>query len=339
VCELNFIIFSLNFSLTPSHAHSSTNTKMFLISPRISFEQIALKMMFLFYILFILIILTFVYFRRFYSYWEDRGFPSIPARFPLGSFGLLGNKEHPSDYFRRHHEHFKHKGPAIGLYFLNQTQLAITDPELVKDVLTRNFDHFHERFMHINEKDDPLMANLFALGGQEWKNIRVKLTPTFTSGKMKMMFPLVSSSADRMINYLKPFAEKNEPLELKEVFSSFTIEVIASVAFGLEIECLGKSENKFKEIANSIFNPKFFDMLRAIFIYVYPKLAMFFSMSFTPKKSADFFMGMIRDTMEYREKNNFERNDFIQLLINLKKNEELTFNEIAANSFIFFFAG
>lgn len=54
--------------------------------------------------------------------------------------------------------------------------------------------------------------------------MRTKLSPTFTSGKIKMMFGNVSEVCDRMIDYLKPTAENNESIEMKEVLSSFTTE-------------------------------------------------------------------------------------------------------------------
>jgi cytochrome P450 family 6 len=54
--------------------------------------------------------------------------------------------------------------------------------------------------------------------------MRSKLSPTFTSGKMKMMFGTVSQVCDGMIDYLKPTAEENGNIEMKEVLSSFTTE-------------------------------------------------------------------------------------------------------------------
>lgn len=46
-------------------------------------------------------------------------------------------------------------------------------------------------------------------------------------------------------------------------------------------------------------------------------------MKFVSDRLADFFRKMVKDAMEYRDKNNITRNDFIQLLMQLKKKGEL----------------
>lgn len=79
----------------------------------------------------------------------------------------------------------------------------IIDLEVAKDVLIRNFDNFHNRGIFYNEKNDPLTAHIFAIEDQAWKSMRTKLTPTFTSGKMKMMFTIVEEVSNHMIESLK----------------------------------------------------------------------------------------------------------------------------------------
>ena len=66
---------------------------------------------------------------------------------------------------------------------------------------------------------------------------------------------------------------------------------------------------------------------------------------------SEFFMKVVRDVVEYREKNSIQRNDFMDLLLQLKnegrlnddindkKMEKLTLEEIAAQAFVFFAAG
>lgn len=64
-------------------------------------------------------------------------------------------------------------------------------------------------------------------------------------------------------------------------------------------------------------------------------------------------MKVIRETVDYREQNNVNRNDFMNILIQIKNSGrikaddeavdhevgKITFNELAAQAFVFFFAG
>lgn len=59
-----------------------------------------------------------------------------------------------------------------------------------------------------------------------------------------------------------------------------------------------------------------------------------------PTGVTDYFTEVVRSTIEYRERENVNRNDILQTLIDLRKNEEteLSIEEIASNSYVFFFA-
>lgn len=281
----------------------------------------------------------FLWFSVKFSHWKSLGFLYSPAKCPLGSGPGIGITEHSSYFVKREYEKFKDKSPAFGAYLMAMPILVPTDPKLIKEIFVKSFETFQERGFTVPEEADPLSQHLLFKTGQEWRDLRAKLSPTFTSGKIKMMFPNVVRSADRMIEHLLPYAEHSRLLEIKEVYGSYSTEVIADVAFGLEINCLGNPENDFRKMGEIVFKPTILENLKLFFLISFPKLAHKLKVGYTNRKVIEFFSKTIRETLEYREKMNVERNDFFQLLMNIRKREGMTFTEFSANSFIFFLAG
>ena len=77
---------------------------------------------------------------------------------------------------------YKEKAPMFGIYFFTSPAIVVTDLELIKHIMVKDFNYFHDRGVYFNVKDDPLSGHLFSIEGKEWKDMRAKLTPTFTSG-------------------------------------------------------------------------------------------------------------------------------------------------------------
>ena len=73
----------------------------------------------------------------------------------------------------------------------------------------------------------------------------------------------------------------------------------------------------------------------------FPKLARKLGIIFTPPIVSEFFLKTVRETVDYREKNNIHRNDLMDQLIEMKKGNEfsMTIEEIAAHAFIFYLGG
>lgn len=87
------------------------------------------------------------------------------------------------------------------------------DPELIKKILVKDFDTFVDRGIHM-DPEDPLSQHLFRLRGVKWRGLRTKLSPTFTSGKLKMMFPFVIQQGYNYQKYLKNAVEKGEHIDV-----------------------------------------------------------------------------------------------------------------------------
>lgn len=71
-----------------------------------------------------------------------------------------------------------------GTYKYCGPYLLTTDLDFMKSMLIKNFDHFINHSAYFNDVDDPLSATLESLDNEHWKQLRTKVTPIFSTGKV-----------------------------------------------------------------------------------------------------------------------------------------------------------
>lgn len=290
-------------------------------------------------ILFIVIALIFLWIKRRYSYFDQLGFPNESPTFPFGNLKGIGKEFHPVQIFVRLYEKFKGKAPIYGMYFFLSHNFVVMDLDVVKDILIKNFDTFHNRGLFYNKKDDPLTAHLLTLEDQDWRNMRVKMTPTFTGGKMRLMFSTVLEVSKHMIEKLKTSKEL-KMIEIKEVLASFTTDVIGNCAFGLDMNAIEDSESKFRQMGRKFFNKGSNILIKMFFLTSFRSLAQKMGLKLIPEEISYFFRKIVRETVEYRRANNIQRTDVMDLLLKVQDLDgKLTLDELSAQCFVFFLAG
>lgn len=123
------------------------------------------------------------------KHWENRSVPYAPPNiitdfknmiFPRKNFGIM-----IEDLYKR----FPNER-LVGHYMFFSPALTICDPDLIGRMLINDFGNFHDRFTKADIMSD-LDYHLFSLNGDQWKSIRAKLSPTFSSGKLKLMLSLM----------------------------------------------------------------------------------------------------------------------------------------------------
>ena len=107
--------------------------------------------------------------------------------------------------------------------------------------------------------------------------------------------------------------------EFKDLASKFTVDVIASCAFGIEVNSFKDPDNDFQKIARAVTN---FANLKNDFeiywIFTIPSIMKALEVKFG-KEVETFFQEAVHDMMKYREEQGIVRNDMINLLIQAKK--------------------
>lgn len=269
----------------------------------------------------------------------------------FGSFRGLQTERGFWQIWQEYYERFKGSGPFAGFYWFFKPAVFVLDPELIKLILVKDFAKFADRGLYHNEKDDPLSGQLFFLDGVKWKNIRNKLTPTFTSGKMKYMFPTVIKVGQELIGTMQQMVENDgSVIEVKDLMARFTTDVIGTCAFGIECSSLKDPNAEFRVMGRKSIIQQRYNRVIIAFMASFVELARKLHLKSIPDDVSEFFMRIVRETVEYREQNNIKRNDFMDMLIDLKNKKliksehgdeltNLTLEEIAAQAFVFFNAG
>lgn len=297
-----------------------------------------------------------------YSYWSKHGFTQYNPSILVGDImKIISQKEGIGEFCMNLYTATKNEHKVLGIYLLTRPALLINDPILIRDIMIKDFQYFHDRGLYVDEKNDPLSGHIFSLPGQKWRKLRVKLTPTFTSGKLKSMFPTILESGKVLETYIKKTLQSgNDIVEIRDLLARYNTDIIASIAFGIENDSINDSKNIFREKGRKVFATTLKNSMRQTSSFITPKLSQYFKIKSVDNDVEEFFLSMIKQTVDYREKNKVKRNDFMQLLLQLKNDgycavdandkdnidhgevldkTKLTLNELAAQAFVFFLAG
>ncbi|XP_050324929.1 cytochrome P450 6a2-like [Bactrocera neohumeralis] len=293
--------------------------------------------------------MTYLFWRRM-NYWQERGIPHDKPSYLYGSFRGLTKLYGFSDILRSMYQRYKHTGPFCGYYFFQRPAVMVLDTELVRNILIKDFSNFSDRGLFHNEKDDPLTGHLFFVDGKKWHVLHGKLSSTFSECKVRGMFPCVRDIAQQLISTLDQLIERNANVEVKELMGRYTTDVIGKCALGIECNSLTNPNAECRAIGRRIFTDRRHGLLVSGLIQGFPQLAQKLHMATIHPDIEKFFMRLVRENVEYREKYNVHGNDFMELLMELNKgaklrydkNDEfkgLTVEEMTAQAFFFFAAG
>nr|XP_012215716.1 PREDICTED: probable cytochrome P450 6a14 [Linepithema humile]XP_012215718.1 PREDICTED: probable cytochrome P450 6a14 [Linepithema humile]XP_012215719.1 PREDICTED: probable cytochrome P450 6a14 [Linepithema humile] len=293
-----------------------------------------------------------------FNFWRKKGVFYVEPVVPAGNLTayVTGRKSLGELYLDAYIKYKNHR--AFGMYSFFKPNLVITDLDLIRTVLTKEFPSFHDRGFFCNEKTDPLSGHLFSLPGKKWRNLRFKLGPTFTPAKIKQMFTILKEFGRELTRCIDNKSQETDCIEMKDIFSRYSADVIMSTAFGIEANCIKDPNSEFRRWGKRVFEENSFWV--ALFVFM-PQFMNFFSIPITDRGVTRFFTKIFRENVNYRQTSNVVRHDFMNLLIQLMEKgyvepddekdtnkdtvnvtptmNRITMSEATAQSYIFYLAG
>ncbi|KAK6644069.1 hypothetical protein RUM43_000334 [Polyplax serrata] len=299
------------------------------------------------------------------NYWTKKGIEELASSVPfLGEFYRPAFRlEDPLMYFNRFYYHFKDKRFG-GMYLMQVPFLLIRDPDLLKQIMIKDTDHFLNRYDFSLDADPLMSKNLSALKDEKWRNLRMVMTTVFTASKMKDMFTFMEKCAKQSTEILMTKIKNQNnvkgtdadvlEMEFKEYFSRYGTDVIASTAFGVEVDSFKNPDNEFYAAGSAItdgFGGK--NGIKLTLMMMFPTVAKMLKLTFFGTKLNNFFFSIVSSTIREREKHNIVRKDVIHVLKESRKTKEnmengnlvkgklpeLTDEDIAAQAMLFYFGG
>ncbi|CAB3261456.1 unnamed protein product [Arctia plantaginis] len=274
----------------------------------------------------LLLILTilfglYFYYTSTFDFFEKKG---IPYKKPVILLGNLGPRLNGTKSFHEFqldaYNYFK-GSPYGGLFEGRRPMLNILDPDLIKAVTIRDFDHFTDRIT-LNAKTPRFLSrSLLNLKGPEWKSVRSTLTPVFSSSRLRNMLPLIELCSSELVDFLKKYDKKD--VEMKKTIGHFTLEVIGACAFGIKGDSLSDENAHFFTVAEKFDYMPLHKRIFLFFILIFmPTVIRYLNFSFLNLESTTELMGILKAAKAERSKSDANHSDFLQILIDVAKKEK-----------------
>lgn len=308
-----------------------------------------------------LIALAYFYitFRRSYRLWSSQSVPHLPHTFPSGNLSLSAMLTNFGDVMHGIYKEFKSRGHSDygGLFFLNKPVLVVLSPEFARIVMARDFASFVNRGVYFDRAGDPLSANLFFIENDEWRALRSQMTRTFTAAKIRSMFPALQQVGEELMVHMRKSSvghETGRSMEITEFLFRFNTDVIGSCAFGIRCNTLVNSKSEFREIGKKMLTFSRVQLFKLYVAMLFRNEARALGFRLVDGNVSKFITAIVRESIELRRASSVRQNDFLQLMIDLldddhddedtnnverKVDHRLSVDDIAANVFVFFFAG
>ncbi|KAH0631994.1 hypothetical protein JD844_019970, partial [Phrynosoma platyrhinos] len=259
-----------------------------------------------------------------YNFFKKLGIPG-PKPLPfVGTF--LEYRKGVLDFDQRCYQKY---GKIWGIFDGRQPVMAILDPTIIKAILVKEcYTHFtNRRDFGLN---GDLESSILIVADEQWKRIRTVLSPNFTSGRLKEMFPIINHYGMMLVKNVQKRVENDESIGMKDIFGAYSMDVITSTSFSIDIDSINNPNDPFvmnikKIIKFSFVNPllvatgmslfcksiwTFIGFLFTKGLFSFPVIFPFLTpllnalnFSLTPRAITDFFQDTFKKIKKDRQKN------------------------------------
>ncbi|XP_058788860.1 cytochrome P450 6k1-like [Phymastichus coffea] len=300
----------------------------------------------LFFYITLLLLGLYFYLTRNFNQWKKIGVKYLPPSILFGNIRecILG-KQTAYDFLQDVYK-IGEGEKLIGFYAMDRPYLMVREPELLRRVFVKDFHNFSNRLMAGYKNDVLGSFNVFLINNPPWKQLRQKLTPLFTTGRLKKMFHLfmeINEDFQIYCDKLDIDDKIGKPVDVKETCASLTTDFIGISAYGMKFNSLLNPKAEFRRYGRAMFKSTYLRHLETLAIFFVPALRPLTNPKFFGDGS-DFIMDTFHYVIKERIKSRQKRDDLVDALIQMNESQidgayKLNLDQLIAQAAIFFSAG
>ncbi|GFT45365.1 cytochrome P450 3A41 [Nephila pilipes] len=270
------------------------------------------------------------------------GIPGPEPHFLSGNIEQLKNAATPNDAITSWLNKY---GNVFGYFMGEVPYIVVKDLEMLKQIMIKDFHLFADRPGMILDVS-PFNKTVVALRGKRWKEVRTLLTPTFSSGKIKLMTKFVDKKVDVTLNEVSKKAENNEIFDMYQLVQGLTLDVISDCALAMKTNCQENPQDIFLVAVRDFFHYAHNRAVDYAIMFPFVGTLMSFAFNFmTSGQMTNHIVDSLKSAIEVRKKNpEIKSMDLLQVMLDHREcdpnvSSGLTDEEIIANAYAFLLAG
>ncbi|KAK7793579.1 hypothetical protein R5R35_008874 [Gryllus longicercus] len=262
----------------------------------------------------------YAYVTRHFGYWRRRGVPYLRPLPVAGNLKDVLLFRKPFGVVLRDVYTQMKDQPYVGMFFFDQPVLFVKDIELWKTIVIKDCDHFEDRGFAPLQSVGIFSETLFGTKGKKWKQLRTKLSPAFTLGKIRKFYILLEQKAANFDHYFDDVVKSGAPCDVANACARYTMDAIATVGFGIETTALTDDNDPLHRLLRKIFVYSKIFTLVSVATFVDVPLLHLLKVSLVPAPLIDFLRHNVWASARERlsRGSQGERGDFLDLLLELR---------------------
>ncbi|XP_049271533.1 cytochrome P450 3A8 [Rhipicephalus sanguineus] len=258
------------------------------------------------------VVLLYMYATRYRNYWKKQNIPQ--EDFSLIFCPALRIFYEP--FYVVDDERYQKLGRVFGIYEGGKPTLLVGEPELVKQVLVKDFPLLGNRRTVRNF--EPLMDNMMLVAPVEkWRKIRASASPAFSAGRLRRMYELVQACTEITSDHLENAARQNKEVDLKQLYGKFALDVVARCAFGTTLDSHTDSGKKVATEARKALSSGV--TLSLLMHFLFPGLTNVLRLKALDSESFHYLENVCVTIIQKRKEKRCRQEDFLQLMMDAQE--------------------